>query len=116
MSSEQNKGPSASGTFFKSEGAGILAGIAGGVLGGKLGNSSKAFTRWTARKGVQNAGKKIFMDKDAVISPTHLGSELGAHLVGGVASYAAIKHSLDGHKKSDNKYLQKAASLSDHLH
>ena len=142
--SQEEQGPSSLKTFVQSEGGGMLASFAGAALGGRYLSKSKGFRKMVAGKRFQSIGSKIFGthvapgtkaelramnpaqravhrqaykdSKQNGVTAIHAGSELGAHVVGGAVSYAAIKHNLEGHKKSDNKYLQKAASLSEHLH
>lgn len=145
MSSPENHShPSAFKTFAESEGGGIIAGMAGGALGGRYLSRSKMFRKAVANKKFQAVGGRIFGThvspgtksqlkgmtaeqrtahraaykeaKKNGVTPLHAGSELGAHVVGSGVSYVAIKHNLSGHKQSDNKYLQKAASLVENLH
>jgi len=96
-------------TFALSEGLGIASGLAGGLLGGRLG--SKPLGKLIAAKPLAQAiGRKMF-GKDAVITGTHLGSEVGAHVLGAIGSYGAMKGIDAFDKNRKNKYLQKAAEL-----
>lgn len=100
---------SAEKTFLLSEGGGIAAGLAGGLIGGRLGSKSLG-KRIAAKPISQKIGRALF-GKDAVITGTHMGSEIGAHVIGALGSYGGIKaiEKYDSYKK--NRYLQKAASL-----
>lgn len=96
-------------TFIASEGIGITAGLAGGLVGGRMG-STRMGKLLAAKPLAQAIGKKLF-GREAVITGTHLGSEVGAHILGGVGAYGAMEGvaAYDNHKH--NKYLQKAAGL-----
>lgn len=92
-----------------SEGLGVAAGVVGGLIGGRLG--SRPLGKLIAAKPLAQAiGRKMF-GKDAVITGTHLGSEVGAHLLGGAGAYGAMKGVAAYDAQKQNKYLQKAAGL-----
>lgn len=114
IAADQPKKTSTEATFFASEGLGMAAGLAGTVLGGRLG-SMKAGKALAKSKPAQWIGKKLF-GHGADITGTHLGSEIGAHVVGGVGSYAGMKAIAKHDESKQNKYLQKAACLLDYRH
>lgn len=96
-------------TFALSEGLGMAASLGGGLIGGRLG--SKPLGKLIAAKPMAQAiGRKLF-GKDAVITGTHLGSEVGAHVLGAIGSYGAMKGIATFDNSRKNKYLQKAAEL-----
>lgn len=96
-------------TFVLSEGLGIASGLAGGLIGGRLG--SKALGKAIAAKPISQKIGRVLFGKDAILTGTHMGSEIGAHVIGAAGSYGALKgiEKYDTYRK--NKYLQKAASL-----
>jgi hypothetical protein len=76
-------------TFAVSEGLGMAASLAGGLIGGRLG-SRPLGKAMAATKFAQGMGRRLF-GKDAVLTGTHLGSEIGAHTIGALGSYGAMK-------------------------
>lgn len=102
-------------TFALSEGLGIGAGILGTAVGGRYLGKTRLVRQMAVSKPMKWFSKKFF-GEGSRITGTHLGSEIGGHIIGGAGSYGAMKgvQVMDDHQH--NKYLNKAASLFSEQH